>query len=236
MLGEEMNHLVDEIQSSREERNQFITTLNGEVQEVLSGYRDQLSEEVLQILEDYRDARSQLGSKQRKALSDFMQNLRQETGELLGGFREASTNRGEEIATLLSESADKRNTELDVLRNEFTATMRTIGEEQDALRSQTGEFLQSLQESRAEAKRAWATAGEVESQPAAEVEEEAEAGEEIKSRVQAALREAGEGLRLPELGERVGQSWQGLIPVVNEMIEEDTLLKEEEGVYSLPEE
>lgn len=234
MLGQDMKRLTEDIIALYDTRASFVNELIRETAGKLETFRSDRSE----MSHDLREALQSGLRARRNTVHQFLAESRDHMKELAKAHKIMS----KELSEFLNSSEATR-------KDQFAGMMTAIRSQLLVIRSVTQEILDSSREllesfgkEHQEMAGAWRDMSEslearrtARVRKARNVEKSKEKEREIEALKQGLLNtisESGEGgIKLAEMGAELERSWQSLIPLVTELVDQGQVVKDNMGYY-----
>lgn len=234
MLGQDMKRLTEDILALYDTRASFV---------------NELIRETAGKLETFRSDRSEMSHDLREALQGELRARRNTVHQFLAECRDHMKELAKAHESMSKEVNEFLNTSEATRKDQFTGMMTAIRSRLLVIRSVTQEILDSSREllesfgkDHQEMAEAWRDMSAslkarrtARVSEAREVEKTKEKEREIEALKQVLLKtisDAGEGgMKLTEVGAQLDRSWQSLIPLVTELVEQGQVVKDNIGYY-----
>jgi len=222
----------------------------------LTDFTNQLVKETTDMLKNFSEAHFQMASALKEMLSSDNFSRKVEVAEFMKELAKSHQAMANDLNNFLTGSENDR-------RSQFTEMMNSITTELKDIKDNVNNILNAFKEDRLGMSETWKEmtkklhsyrsvgvkkVKELEEGKRKRIEKErAEAerkrleqeeaeikqreSDELKARILDTVTE--EGMKLTEIGKVVGKAWQGLISIMNELIEDDMITKDDEGLYRL---
>ncbi len=256
MLSTHEDTRLSEARAVKESLRQFVNQVSEDIENLLTNFAEvrkqmasdqkkslndftnQLVKETTDMLKNFSEAHSQMASALKEMLSSDNFSRKVEVAEFIKDITKSHQAMAKDLNNFLTGSENDR-------KSQFTEMMNTIKEDisemskawselvirMHTLRSigiEKAKEMEEAEKRRIERERKEAERKRLEQEEAERKQSELD---EVKARILDAIPE--EGIKLSEIGKAIEKPWQGLIPIVSELIKDDMVTKDDEGFYRL---